>query len=61
MFRYQIHALAMRKAGLGRPFGCMLLLILLGCVIAGAIYFAVVFHAIEQRSQGHHVQPHSAH
>lgn len=60
MFKYQIHALAMRKLGLGRPFGCLLLVVLLGCVIAGAIYFAVVFHAVEQRSNTHHVQHHSS-
>lgn len=59
MFKYQIHALAMRKLGLGKPLGCLVLVALLGCVIAGAIYFAVVFHAVEQRSHSPHVHPHS--
>jgi hypothetical protein len=35
--------------------------VLLGCVIAGAIYVAVVFHAVEQRSHSPHVHPHSTH
>ena len=59
MFEYQVHALAMRKLGLGKPLGCLVLVVLLGCVIAGAIYFAVVFHAVEQRSHSPHVHPHS--
>jgi hypothetical protein len=55
MFKYQIHALAMRKLGLGKPFGCLALIVLLGCIVAGTIYFAVIFHAIEQRSHSPHV------
>jgi hypothetical protein len=46
MFKYQIHALAMRKLGLGKPLGCLVLVVLFVCVVAGAIYFAVVFHAV---------------
>ena len=61
MFKYQVHALAMRKLGLGKPLACLVLVVLLGCVIAGAIYFAVVFHAVEQRSHSPHVHPHSTH
>lgn len=61
MFKYQVHALAMRKLGLGKPLGRLVLVVLLGCVIAGAIYFAVVFHAVEQRSHSPHVHPHSTH
>ena len=60
MFRYQIHALAMRKLGLGRALGYLLLVILLGCIVAGLIYFAVVFHAVEERSNADHVQHHSS-
>jgi hypothetical protein len=59
MFKYQIHALAMRKLGLARPLGYLALVVLLGCVIAGAIYFAVIFHAVEQRSHPPHVHAHS--
>ena len=59
MFKYQIHALAMRKLGLGRPLRCLVLVVLLGCIVAGIIYFAVIFHAIEQRSNAIHVRTHS--
>jgi hypothetical protein len=59
MFKYQIHALAMRKLGLGRPLRRLMLIVLLGCIVAGIIYFAVIFHAIEQRSNALHVHPHS--
>jgi hypothetical protein len=60
MFKYQIHALAMRKLGLGKPLGCLALIVVLGCIIAGTIYFAVIFHAIEQRSHSPHVHAHSS-
>jgi hypothetical protein len=61
MFKYQIHALAMRKLGLGRPFRVLMLLIILGCFVAGVIYSAVVFQAVVKRSHSHHVQPHTTH
>lgn len=61
MFKYQVHALAMRKLGLGKPLGCLVLVVLLGCVIAGAIYSVVIFHAIEQRSHSPHVHTHRSH
>jgi hypothetical protein len=61
MFRYQIHALAMRKLGLGRPLGSLFLIVFLGCVIAGAIYAAVVFHAVAERSHTTDVHSHASH
>ena len=61
MFKYQVHSLAARKLGLGRPFRLLMLLLLLGCLVAGAIYAFVIFHAVENRSQNHHVQQHSNH
>jgi hypothetical protein len=61
MFKYQIHALAMRKLGLRRPLGLLALLVLLGCVIAGAIYTFAVIHAFRQRSQSPDVHTHSTH
>lgn len=61
MFKYQIHALAMRKAGFGRPFRRIAFIVFLGCLIAGLIYAAVVFHALEQRSTTPHVHTHSTH
>lgn len=60
MFKYQIHALAMRKLGLRRPLGYIALGVVLGCLIAGAIYAAVVFHALEQRSHSPHVHSNSS-
>ena len=59
MFKYQIHALAMQNLGLGRPLRRLVLVVLLGCIVAGIIYFAVVFHAIEQRSNALHDHTHS--
>ena len=56
MFKYQIHALAMRKLGLGRPFRFLMLLIILGCFVAGVIYSVVLFQAVAKRSQSHHDQ-----
>ena len=61
MFKYQIHALAMRKLGLRRPLGLLVLLVLLGCVIAGAIYFAVILRAVQERSRASHVHTSSVH
>lgn len=61
MFKYQVHALAARKLGLGRPFRFLVPLVVLGCLIAGAIYAFVVFQAVENRSQSHHVQHRSNH
>ena len=55
MFKYQIHALAMRKLGLGKALGVLALVVLLGCIIAGGIYLSVIFHAIMQRSHAPHV------
>ncbi len=61
MFKYQIHALAMRKLGLGRPFRLLILIVLFGCFLAGLIYTAVVFHALAERNSAPHVQHHSTH
>ena len=61
MFKYQVHALAMRKLGLGRPFSFLMLLVFLGCLVAGAIYAFVVFHGVEKRSETPHVQHRSSH
>jgi len=61
MFWFLIDVLALRRWGLGRPFRILLLVVLLGSLIAGAIYAAVVFHALNERTSGHHVQHHSSH
>jgi len=59
MFKYQFHALAMRKLGLGRTLARIALIVLLGCVIAGAIYLVVILNAVEQRSNLRHDQQQS--
>jgi hypothetical protein len=38
----------------------VLLIVLTGILAAGFIYAAVVFHAVNERSQSHHVTTHSA-
>ena len=59
MFWFLIDVLALRRLGLSRPFRYLLLVIVLGCLAGGFVYFAAVLHAIETRSQEHHVQHHS--
>lgn len=61
MFRPMLHVLALRKLGLTRPFRYLILFVFLGCLVAGLIYAAVVFHALTERNQAPHVQPHSSH
>jgi hypothetical protein len=61
MFWFLIDVLALRRLGLGRSFRILLLVVLLGSLIAGAIYAVVVFHALNERTSGHHVQYHSSH
>jgi hypothetical protein len=61
MFRPMLHVLALRKLGLTRPFRYLTLILFLGCLIAGFIYAAVVFHALTERNRAPHVQHHSTH
>jgi hypothetical protein len=61
MFWYLVDILALRRLGLSRPLRYLLIVIFLGCLVAGLIYASVVFHAIEGRNSGHHVQPYSSH
>jgi hypothetical protein len=61
MFWFLIDVLALRRLGLSKPFRYLLLTLLLGCVIAGMIYTAVVFQALNERSHVPHVHPNSAH
>jgi hypothetical protein len=61
MFRPMLHVLALRKLGLTRPFRYLILVIFLGCLLAGLIYTAVVFHALTERNSAPHVQRHSTH
>jgi hypothetical protein len=61
MFWFLIDVLALKRLGLGRPFRFALLIVFLGCAIAGLIYTAVVFHAVTERNQAPHVHRHSTH
>jgi hypothetical protein len=61
MFRPMLHVLALRKLGLTRPFRYLILAIFFGCLLAGVIYTAVVFHALTERNSAPHVQRHSTH
>jgi len=59
MFRPMLHVLVLRKLGLTRPFRFLILVVFLGCLVAGLLYTAVVFHALTERNRAPHVQPHS--
>ncbi len=61
MFWYLMDVLALKKLGLARPLRYLFLLFLLGCLVVGIIYAAVVFHAVSERSQHPHVHTHSTH
>jgi hypothetical protein len=60
MFWYLMDVLAL-KLGLARPLRYLFLLFLVGCLIAGIIYAAAVFHAVSERSHDPHVHAHSTH
>jgi hypothetical protein len=53
MFWYIIDVLALRKLGLSRPFRFLLLIVLLGCLLVGFIYAAVVLKAVSERAISH--------
>jgi len=59
-FWWLVEVLTLRRLGLARPFRYMLLVLFAGCLIAGMIYAAVVFHAVEERNRDNHVHTHSA-
>jgi len=61
MFWFIIDVLALRRLGLGRPFRYLILILLAGCLIAGFIYASAVMKAVSERSNTHHVSPHSSH
>ena len=61
MFWYLMDVLALKKLGLARPLRYLFLLLLVGCLVTGIIYAYVVFHAISERSEQHHVHTHSTH
>lgn len=60
MFWFFIRVRALQRLGLGKPFRYIILILFVGCVIAGFIYAAVVFHAVNERSHPPHVHAHSS-
>ncbi len=60
MFTFLLRVRAMHKLGLATPFKYILLVLFIGCVIAGFIYAAVVIHAVNERSHPPHVHAHSS-
>lgn len=56
---FLIDVLTLRALGLTKLLRRVVLIVLLGSLIAGFIYFAVVLHAVQERSRGHHVHTHS--
>lgn len=59
MFWFLVDVLTLRRLGLGKPFRYALLILLVGCFIAGLIYTFVVARAISERSHTPHVYTHS--
>jgi hypothetical protein len=59
MFWSYLQYLSIKRLGLAKPILIVFLTVLLGCVIAGFIYAAAVFHAVSERSEQHHVHAHS--
>lgn len=55
MFTFLLRVKAMHRLGLARPFRYILLAVLVGCLVAGAIYAYVVLNAVQERSHHPHV------
>jgi hypothetical protein len=49
-----------RATGGWRYMRVLILLVLIGCLVAGLIYAAVIFNAVRNTPEKHHVQQHSA-
>ena len=61
MIWYILDILLLRRLGLIRPIRYAILVVILGGLIAGMIYAAVVFHAVAERNQAPYVQHHFTH
>ncbi len=59
MWEFVLGFLFARATGISRFVRPVLVLFAVGVLIAGAIYVSVVFRAVQERSQGHHVHAHS--
>jgi hypothetical protein len=53
MFKFQIHALALRKLGMGKPLRVLFLVVLLGAILVGLLYAFTMFTAVSERSAPH--------
>lgn len=60
MFWFFIRIRALRRLGFAKPAKYIMLVLFIGCVIAGLIYAAVVIHAVSERSRSPHVHTHSS-
>ena len=61
MWNFLLGFLFARATGISRFIRPLLLIFLVGSVVAGLIYTAVVFHALTERNRPHHVQHRSTH
>jgi hypothetical protein len=58
MWEFLLGFLFARATGVSHVIRAALVLLCIGVVIAGAIYFTVVVKAVQERSQGHNVHAH---
>ena len=61
MWNFLLGFLFARATGVSRFVRPLLLIFLLGSIVAGLIYTAVVFHALTERNRAPNVQRHSTH
>jgi hypothetical protein len=61
MWNFLLGFLFARATGTSQIIRRLLWIFLLGSVVAGLIYTAVVFHALTERNSAPHVQRHSTH
>ena len=61
MLRFILDVLLLRKLIESRGARIVFLVFLLGALCAGCIYAYVVFKAVSERSEPHHVHAHSTH
>ncbi len=60
MFTFLLRVKAMHKLGLTKPFRYILLVLFVGCLIAGMIYAYVVLNVVRERSNSPYVHAHSS-
>ncbi len=60
MFWLFIRIRALQRLGIAKPARYIILVLLIGCIIAGLIYAAVVLQAVNMRSHASYVHAHSS-